>query len=71
MAHSPAQPVSALPAPYRCGVCQKIYIHLFDHHCVVADACCHFGEMLVSDETGTPAPPQTHAPAPPIALPSS
>ena len=65
MAHSPAQSASPLPAPYQCSVCRKFYVHLFDHVCVLADpSCCHFGEMLVPDESiGTTARHHSHLPS--------
>jgi len=69
MTHSPAESGRPLPAPYQCAVCGKVYVHLFDHHCVVADACCHFGEMLITDEVG---PHHAHAPvSTPLSLPTS
>ena len=63
MAHSPAHAASSLPEPYQCSVCRKMYVHLFDHVCIVKDACCHFGEMLISEPIPS-APRRAHVKPP-------
>ena len=72
MARVPAQdPESPAPSPYQCAVCGGTYVRVFDHVCVVTDACCHFGEMLIAEPPAKIAPDRVHVQPPPSPPPIS